>query len=490
MERNHTMMQFFEWHVEADQKHWKRLKERAADLNKAGITALWLPPVTKGQSDQDTGYGIYDLYDLGEFDQKGSIATKYGTKKELLEATTYCQQELGMQIYMDVVMNHKAGADATEKFEVLEVDPDDRTKVLSDEAFEIEGWTKFDYEARDGKYSSFKWDFTHFNGTDYDAATDRSGIFFIVGENKRWNDNVDDEFGVYDYLMFANIDYHHPDVREEVLNWGKWFIEETKCDGFRLDAIKHINYDFIKEFSQTMREEKGDQFYFVGEFWKSDLDACREFLDNIDYHVDLFDVPLHYKLHQASEEGAAFDMRTIFDDTLVQSHPLHSVTFVDNHDSQPEEALESWVKDWFKQIAYGLVLLRKDGYPCVFYGDYYGIDGPHPTDGMKLAIDTLLYARREKAYGEQDDYFDDANVIGWVRKGVEEIERSGCAVLISTSDESQKRMFVGEERAGETWVDLTNTLNDRIEIDEEGFGVFKVSEGSISVWALPEEDVE
>ena len=118
MERNHTMMQFFEWHVPADQKHWKRLKERASELNEAGITALWLPPVTKGQSDEDTGYGVYDLYDLGEFDQKGTVATKYGTKQELLEATKHAQ-ELGMQIYMDVVLNHKAGADATEKFDVL-----------------------------------------------------------------------------------------------------------------------------------------------------------------------------------------------------------------------------------------------------------------------------------------------------------------------------------------------------------------------------------
>jgi alpha-amylase len=28
----------------------------------------------------------YDLFDLGEFDQKGSIATKYGDKAQLLEA--------------------------------------------------------------------------------------------------------------------------------------------------------------------------------------------------------------------------------------------------------------------------------------------------------------------------------------------------------------------------------------------------------------------
>ena len=65
-------------------------------------------------------------------------------------------------------------------------------------------------------------------------------------------------------------------------------------------------------------------------------------------------------------------MRTIFDGTLTQDNPTRSVTFVDNHDTQPEQSLESWVPDWFKPIAYALILLRQDGYPCIFYGDYYG----------------------------------------------------------------------------------------------------------------------
>ena len=49
----------------------------------SGITDVWLPPAYKAASGkQDAGYGVYDLYDLGEFDQKGSIETKYGTKDE------------------------------------------------------------------------------------------------------------------------------------------------------------------------------------------------------------------------------------------------------------------------------------------------------------------------------------------------------------------------------------------------------------------------
>ena len=34
----------------------------------------------------DVGYSVYDLYDLGEFNQKGTVETKYGSKDEYLSA--------------------------------------------------------------------------------------------------------------------------------------------------------------------------------------------------------------------------------------------------------------------------------------------------------------------------------------------------------------------------------------------------------------------
>ncbi|MGV2805656.1 alpha-amylase, partial [Clostridium perfringens] len=158
--------------------------------------------------------------------------------------------------------------------------------------------------------------------------------------------------------------------------------------------------------------------------------------------------------------------------------------------SQPQESLESWVEDWFKQSAYALILLRKDGYPSVFYGDYYGIGGEKPIPGKREAIDPLLYARANRAYGEQDDYFDQANTIGWVRRGLQEIEFSGCAVVIANGEAGDKRMFAGEHRAGEVWVDLTRTRKDRITIGKDGFALFPVNGGSVSVWAHPDIPVK
>jgi len=486
MERNHTMMQFFEWHVESDGSHWNSLKRMAPELKMLGIDSLWIPPVTKGQSSNDSGYGAYDLYDLGEFDQKGTVRTKYGTKQELLDAIATCKEQ-AIAVYIDLVMNHKAGADETEVFQVIEVNPENRTEDIS-EPFDIEGWTKFTFPGRGDQYSPFKWNFEHFNGTDYDAREKRSGCFRITGEHKNWNDSVDDEFGNYDYLMFANIHYNHPLVKEEMIKWGKWLAEVSQCNGYRLDAIKHISHEFIKEFITQITQERGDEFYIVGEFWNPELASCQEFLDTVDYKIDLFDVSLHFKLRAASEAGSDFDLSTIFDDTLVKSHPRNAVTFVDNHDTQPHESLESWVSDWFKQSAYALILLRQEGYPCVFYGDYYGIGGDEPIPGKKEALDPLLYARYHKAYGEQEDYFDLPNTIGWVRRGVIDIERSGCAVVIANSDNGEKRMFIGEGRAEEIWVDLTGNREDQISIEEDGFATFPVNGGSVSVWALPEDE--
>jgi alpha-amylase len=62
-EFNGTMMQWFHWYSDADGQHWRRLKNEAPALAKAGITGVWLPPASKGGSRWDVGYGIYDLFD-------------------------------------------------------------------------------------------------------------------------------------------------------------------------------------------------------------------------------------------------------------------------------------------------------------------------------------------------------------------------------------------------------------------------------------------
>ena len=89
--------------------------------------------------------------------------------------------------------------------------------------------------------------------------------------------------------------------------------------------------------------------------------------------MSLFDAPLHFNFQNASNSFGLFDMRTLTDNTFLKINPDKAVTFVDNHDTQLGQSLESWVQPWFKPLAYTFILTRKEGYPCVFYGDYYGI---------------------------------------------------------------------------------------------------------------------
>jgi len=48
----------------------------------------------------------YDLWDLGEFEQKGARGTKWGTKEDLKKAIDTASDN-GIITYIDAVLNHK-----------------------------------------------------------------------------------------------------------------------------------------------------------------------------------------------------------------------------------------------------------------------------------------------------------------------------------------------------------------------------------------------
>ena len=460
---NGVMMQYFEWHLPNDGKLWKQIKEDASHLRDIGVTAVWIPPAYKADEQQDEGYATYDLYDLGEFDQKGTIRTKYGTKDELKKMIDELHK-YHIAVYLDVVLNHKAGGDFTEKFMVVEVDPKERTKALG-EPFEIQGWTGYSFHGRKDKHSDFKWHWYHFSGTGFDDAQKRSGVFQIQGEGKAWSEGVDSENGNYDFLLCNDIDLDHPEVVSELNRWGKWVSNELNLDGMRLDAIKHMKDQFVAQFLDAVRSERGNDFYAVGEYWNGDLEALDAYIEAVGHKVNLFDVPLHYNMFQASQEGKDYDLRDILKDTLVEHHPDLAVTIVDNHDTQRGSSLESNVEDWFKPLA---------------YGDYYGIKGeksPHTR-----IIDILLDARRKYAYGDQIEYFDHPSTIGFIRTGDEEHNGSGLVFLMSNDEAGSKIMSLGEKHKGEVWHEITGSISEEITLDEEGNGEFSVESRNLAVW--------
>jgi len=274
------------------------------------------------------------------------------------------------------------------------------------------------------------------------------------------------------------VDMDNPVVVRETEKWLEWYIRQTHIDGLRLDAVKHISFPFYGKLMAYIRQATGMAIPAVGEYWSGDVERLLYYLDMVDNQMSLFDVALHYSFFDVSQGRRS--LKSVFDNTLVQQRPDHAVTFVDNHDTQYGQSLQSFVEDWFKPLAYALILLRQEGVPCVFYSDYYG----NPAQNRPLVpnLGKLIKTRRWYAYGEQVDYMDDEHLIGWVRRGDVEHENSGVAVVMSDGEPGSLRMEMGKGHAGMAFHDALGNLTEPVVIDEDGFGVFPVDGRSVSVW--------
>ncbi|KAF9066613.1 glycoside hydrolase family 13 protein [Rhodocollybia butyracea] len=482
---NPLMIQFFTWEsLSTGVSWWKHLENEIPTLAELGITQIWLPPPNKAAEKEGRGYDAYDLWDLGEFDQKGTVATRWGSKEELLSACRVAKEHQ-IDIIIDAVLNHKLGADRVEKLKAVPVDAQDRLIEL-EKPREIEGWTVFDFPGRGDKYSSMHWNQEHFTGVDWDQKTQTKGIYKIVGKGHRgWSKNVDRELGNYDFLLGIDIDHRHPDVQQDFFAWGPWVLEVTEAVGFRLDAIKHIDRDFTRNFASGLvhtRKSTKPNMFAVAEYWSGNLNAVLPYTRTFKGETAFFDVPLHMNFHQASQHYSRYDLRTIMNSSLVKEKPGYAVTFVDNHECVEGQSLESWVGDHFKIQAYALILLRGPGYPCVFYGDLY----PNPecySEHIARGVRSLIKARKLFAYGAFQDYYSsDKNCIGFVRMG--DATHSGCAVVLSNREGDyvhSLRMKVGKAHAGTTFQSYL-TADGRVEIDSQGWAEFTCFAGSAQVW--------
>lgn len=110
---NKTLLQTFEWHTPSSPTHYVHLSRLLPRFAKLGITSLWLPPGCKANNPKGNGYDIYDLWDLGEFEQKGARNTKWGSREELDELLKTARS-CGVDVVWDAVINHKQSGDRTE----------------------------------------------------------------------------------------------------------------------------------------------------------------------------------------------------------------------------------------------------------------------------------------------------------------------------------------------------------------------------------------
>ncbi|KAG9711462.1 hypothetical protein KCU59_g21616, partial [Aureobasidium melanogenum] len=96
-------------------------------------------------------------------------------------------------------------------------------------------------------------------------------------------------------------------------------------------------------------------------------------------------------------------------------------------------------------------------------------------------LPTLVLSRKLFAYGEQTDYFESKTSIGWVRHGTWD-RADGCVVIMSIGGAAKNSMFVGPAKAGQVWSDVLGNSGHMVTIDDRGYGVFRCTEKSVSVY--------
>jgi len=93
---------------------------------------------------------------------------------------------------------------------------------------------------------------------------------------------------------------------------------------------------FIAEFVKHVRagDSGRSKAFCVGEFWKDSVETLVAYLEGLDTQFSCFDSCLQSNFYEAGEQKENYDLRQIFDNTLVQRRPVDAVTLVDNHDTQ------------------------------------------------------------------------------------------------------------------------------------------------------------
>ncbi len=356
-----TYLQAFYWNVVTNGVWWDSLTVLSPKIKSAGFSAIYIPPPSKGAGGGfSMGYDIYDHYDFGEFYQKGSTETRFGSKGEL-ERLINTYKLMGLDVWVDVVLNHTAGGELKSK-----------NNCRTDSAYLI-----FNYPFGSKRFPK---NASSFNPSEYNNCN----------QSPPYNDN---------FFSFANDNCTDcPDVRDSLIVWGMFLRNNFQFSGARLDAVKHINPYFISQFVNSAFPNN----YVFAEYIGNGFEIKNYYNQLVNFgagQVSFLDFPLRYTLaDMCNNSSGSFDMRSLDYAGLIFGQGMSGfnvTTFVENHDFDRtgwDGTIDTAVgghspifRD--KHLAYAFILFS-EGRPSVFFKDYFDY-------GLSGLIDTLIFIRHK-----------------------------------------------------------------------------------------------
>lgn len=383
-----VLMQAFYWDAEAPagESWWVYLARRASELASSGFTAVWLPPVLKGASGgYSMGYDPFDDYDIGSKDQRGTVATRWGTREELQRAVAVLRAN-GLDVYLDMVLNHRNGDGGDWVFHYKD-------------AYGVMG----DGTLQGGRFPK-----------DYDDFHPGCGW-----PQDQHVPNEDSSFG-------RDLCHDKPYVAEGLKAAGDWLTQALDVQGYRLDYVKGISYTFLLDWLNygAMAGK-----FAVGEYWDTNRDVLNWWVSTaMQGRAHAFDFALREKLKAMSNSNGWFNMAELDHAGLVGVNPLRAVTFCENHDTDRHDPIVI-----NKHLCYAYILTA-EGYPTVFWRDYFDY-------GMKPIIDKLIWIHEHIAGGPTQERWKDGDIFAFERLG-QQVGRPNLLVAINDNQQVDRTITV------------------------------------------------
>ncbi|HEY0073897.1 MAG TPA: alpha-amylase domain-containing protein [Abditibacteriaceae bacterium] len=401
---------------------WDKMGGQAAMLRQAGFTAVWLPPVHKGAGGgYSVGYDTFDDYDLGSKDQMGTIPTRYGTREQLQKCIAMMRAN-GLQVYVDLVHNHRNGDDGNYNFRYVNAYGVPNSGRFQKGPLDFHPNVPQDPHVPDDTYQ-FGRDLAPVNGS-----------------------------GGYCYFGLRDA--------------GEWLIKALDIQGFRLDNVKGISAQWLREF---MSHGKMNGKFAVGEYFDGNMDALSYWIGtNMQGKASLFDFPLYFKLKEMCDGGGFFDMSTLDHAGLAGRDPSHAVTFVENHDTDRSHPITQ-----NKLLAYAYIL-TSEGYPCVYYKDYSTDSGSY---GLKAPLDNLIWIHEKLAGGDTVQRYKSGDVFAYERTGgprllvgLNDNGSSWQTITVATGFGANVKLHDYAGRSGDVWTDNNGNVTIGIPPNNGGTG--------------------
>jgi len=279
----------------------KGIEQKLPYLKELGVNAIWLTPVQKNVRGAYHGYWIQDF--LAVDPQLGTM----DDLKQLIRAA----HTMDIRVFLDVVCNHLG--------------------PMSHPANREHAWN-------DDGYSLVWADSSSIPSPEFFRNLD---LYHNYGEVKEWR-------GQYQILGelpggLDDLKTERQDVRDMLVRIWKWWMEQSGCDGFRIDTVKHVEADFWYEFIKAIKEHaiklgKPD-FFIFGEVYDYDDRKCATYTFPDSTGAQGFDAVLNFSMSGsirnvfAQNRSISYLVKSIGNLSVYSpSSRPYLLSFVDNHD--------------------------------------------------------------------------------------------------------------------------------------------------------------